>query len=93
MSWDDERKSSGPEKYPHVMWGPVLYLLSSVLLHAAVDVTEPSSRQHVRGLLVDESVKMSLDLENVEKQQIKIHSGRLRCESPLLVLNGEPLRP
>lgn len=56
------------------MWGSVLYLLSSVLLHAAIDVTEPSSRQHVWRLLVDESVKMSLDLENVEEEQIKIHS-------------------
>lgn len=52
--------------------GLVLYLLSTVLLHAAVDVTEPSSRQHVWRLLVDESVKMSLDLKNVE-QKIKIH--------------------
>lgn len=48
------------------------YLLSTVLLHAAVDVAEPSSRQHVWRLLIDESVKMSLDLQNVEKQ-IKNH--------------------
>lgn len=54
------------------MRGGVLYLISTVLLHAAVDVTQPSSRQHVWRLLVDESVKMSLDLENLKEKQIKI---------------------
>lgn len=68
------KKSSGPEQCLHVMWGSVLYLLSSVLLHAAIDVTEPSSRQHVWRLLIDESVKMSLNLENVEEEQIRIYS-------------------
>lgn len=59
-------------KCVQVMWGLVLYLLSTVLLHTAVDVTEPSSCQHVWRLLVDESVKMSLNLQNAEKK-IKIH--------------------
>lgn len=72
MSSEDERKVLCLNECVQVMWGLVLYLLSTVLLHAAVDVTEPSSRQHVWRLLVDESVKMSLNLQNVEKQ-IKIH--------------------
>ena len=45
--------------------GEVLHLLGAVLLHTAVDVAQPGSGQHVGRLLVDQSVKVSLDLENV----------------------------
>lgn len=89
MSSDDERKVLCLNECVQVMWGLVLYLLITVLLHAAVDVTEPSSRQHVWRLLVDESVKMSLDLQNVEKQ-IKIH--RETVIWIILVANGGPAR-
>lgn len=44
-------------------WTP--HLLSTVLLDAVVDVTESGSGQHKGGLLVDQRVEVSLDLENV----------------------------
>lgn len=41
------------------------HLLSTVLLDAVVDVTESGSGQHKGGLLVDQRVEVSLDLEKV----------------------------
>lgn len=46
-------------------------LFSTVLLDAAVDVAQSSSGQHVGRLLVDQSVKVSFDLENVGESELK----------------------
>lgn len=47
------------------------HLFGTVLLDTAVDVTESGSGQHVGRLLVDQSVKVSLDLENVGERGLK----------------------
>ena len=58
-------------------------LFRAVLLDAAVDVTDSGSGQHVGRLLVDQSVKVGLDLGNVgEKSGLKT-----QCE-PALWANG-----
>lgn len=61
-----------------------------MLLDTAVDVTQSSSGQHVGCLLVDQSVKVSLDLENVGESGLK-SSPSLHCEPVVLVVNREPL--
>lgn len=42
-------------------------LLGGVLLHTVVDVAQSSPCQNVGCLLIDQRVKMSLDLENVRE--------------------------
>lgn len=42
-----------------------------MLLDAVVDVAESGSGQHIGGLLVDERVEVSLDLESVADGQIR----------------------
>lgn len=49
----------------------VLHLFGTVLLDTAVDITQPSSSQHVGCLLVDQSVKVSLDLQNEAESGLK----------------------
>lgn len=61
-----------------------------MLLDTAVDVAQSGSGQHVGRLLVDQSVKVSLDLENVGESGLK-SSRSLHCEPMVLVVNGEPL--
>lgn len=63
-------------------------LFSTVLLDTAVDVTQSSSGQHVGCLLVDQSVKVSLNLENVGDSGLK-SSPSLHYEPVALVVNGE----
>lgn len=46
-------------------------LFGAVLLDAAVDVTQSGSGQHVGRLLVDQSVKVSLDLKNAGERAAK----------------------
>lgn len=53
----------------------VLHLFSTVLLDTVVDITQSSSSQHVGRLLVDQSVKVSLDLENVRESGLKSIPG------------------
>lgn len=72
------------------MCSQVRHLFSSVLLDAAVDVAQPSSCQHVGCLLVDQRVKVSLNLENVGENGLK-SSSSLHCELVVLVVNGDPL--
>lgn len=59
-------------------------LLGTVLLHTAVDVTESGSGQHVGRLLVDQGVKVSLDLEKrgIEKEWLNIQQS-VRPEAAL----------
>lgn len=71
------------------MCSKVLHLFSTVLLDAAVDVAQPSSGQHVGCLLVDQCVKVSLNLENVGESSLK-SSSSLHCELVVLVVNGNP---
>lgn len=51
------------------------------MLHTAVDVAEPGSGQHVGRLLVDQSVEVSLDLENVRDR--KEGGGRGGAQNPI----------
>lgn len=72
------------------MCSSVLHLLRRVLLDTVVDVTQPGSCQDVGGLLVDQRVEVSLDLQSVGESGLKFRPS-LHCEPQLLVVNGEPL--
>lgn len=63
-------------------------LLGAVLLHAVVDVAESSSGQNIGGLLVDQGIKVSLNLENVGERVAKWSPG-LYCELMVLMVNGK----
>lgn len=68
----------------------VSHLFGTVLLDTAVDVTESSSGQHVGRLLVDQSVKVSLDLENVGERGLKSFFRACNVGPMVLVVNGNP---
>lgn len=61
-----------------------------MLLDTAVDVAQSGPGQHVGCLLVDQSVKVSLDLENVGESGLN-SSPSLHCAPVVLVVNGGSL--
>lgn len=68
----------------------VSHLFGTMLLDTAVDVTESGSGQHVGRLLVDQSVKVSLDLENVGERGLKSFFRACDVGPMVLVVNGKP---
>ena len=58
-------------------------LLGAVLLHAAVDVAESGSGQHVGRLLVDQRVKVSLDLGGEKKKKTQREKEKRAAQHPV----------
>lgn len=84
-----KRSIRGSEMENRDVWN----LFWAVLLHTAVDVAQSGSGQHVGRLLVDQRIKVSLDLKREgEESEERLRTDPVHCEPMVLLLNGESQR-